>query len=66
MVGSVLATTARVWVRNLPRFFVLAILAYVPTVAWYLALTIPRVNRFVNEHVYLPLTNLHPAFAMSR
>jgi hypothetical protein len=36
-VGSVLATSVRIWVRNLPRLLAITAVLYVPMIAWLLA-----------------------------
>jgi len=59
-VGSVLATTFRVYGRNLPRFFLLTVLAYVPIVGFSFLLEIDAVQELVAK-LYNWFARLHPA-----
>jgi len=63
-VGNVLGTTVRIWVRNLPRFFLLTVICYVPILAWNLAISIDSFGGWVMEHVDFPLQRLHPALQL--
>ena len=60
MVGNVLATSFRSWVRNFPRFFLLTVIAYVPIIAFYLLLLNDRIGEVVGW-VFNWYTQLHPA-----
>ena len=59
-VGNVLATTVRIWLRNLPRFFLLTVICYVPIVGWNFLLAIDGLDELV-QRLYGRLVNLHPA-----
>lgn len=61
MVGNVLATTFRIWIRNLPRFLLVTAIAFVPIVGWNFLLAIDEVGQFFNKHFYQPFVELHPA-----
>lgn len=37
-VGGVLATSVRIWARNLPRFMAITVLCYLPVIGWELAM----------------------------
>ena len=60
-VGRVLATTFRLYGRNLPRFFLLTLIAYVPIVGFGFVLEIDAIRDFMTEHVWRPFMELHPA-----
>ena len=60
-VGNVLATTVRLWARNLPRFFLLTVVCFLPIIAWNILLSIDAIAGALYEHVYYPLQRLHPA-----
>lgn len=60
-VGNVLATTVRLWARELPRFFLLTVICFVPIIAWNILMSVDAVGGALYEHVYHPLQRLHPA-----
>ncbi|MBA3502893.1 MAG: hypothetical protein M4D80_04780 [Myxococcota bacterium] len=59
-VGNVLATTFRLWGRNLPRFFLLTVVCYLPIVGWYALHEISAVKDALHNYLYEPLFRLHP------
>jgi hypothetical protein len=64
-VGNVLATTVRIWVRNLPRFLLLTVICYLPILAWFLLLQIDSVNDLAQRQFYRRLYDLHPVLLSS-
>lgn len=60
-VGSVLATTFRIWFRTLPRVFAIVAICFIPVIAWSLLAKIDSVNDWMNEHYYRPVMDIHPA-----
>lgn len=60
-VGNVLATTLRVWGRNLPRFLLLTLVCYVPILGWYALHWSEGFQELANKYLYRPLMELHPA-----
>jgi hypothetical protein len=59
--GSVLATTFRIWLRNLPRFVLIAAIFYVPVFGFYFSRHIPAVDDYLQVHYYQPIWKTHPA-----
>jgi hypothetical protein len=59
--GSVLATTFRIWLRNLPRFVLIAAICSLPVFGFYLSLRVESIKDFVQRHYYQPIWERHPA-----
>jgi hypothetical protein len=57
-VGNVLATTVRIWIRNLPRFLLLTVICYLPILGWNLLYAAQ--HEVLDEHVFRPIARLHP------
>ncbi|MDQ3336440.1 MAG: hypothetical protein M4D80_14830 [Myxococcota bacterium] len=60
-VGDVLATTVKIWVRNLPRFFLLTVICYLPILGW--SWLYAAHHEVLDEHVFKPIARLHPELA---
>jgi heme exporter protein D len=60
-VGNVLATTFRIWLRNLPRLVLIAVICYLPVFAFYMLRYIDAFADVTQRYYYDPIWKLHPA-----